>query len=110
MMLEKIIDIGQQMRIAIGETDAVVRMAHRHGIQWGFQSHPLLLHLLILIIIAIVQCAIRAATIAAATLAQVPIREELCAWCAALATASAIGLDTACGGGGGAACGQLAIR
>lgn len=110
-MLEKIIDIRQQMRIAIGETDAVIRMAHRHGIQGGFQSSHPLLHLLIVIIIAVVQCAIRAATIAAATLAQVAIREELrtCCGVAALATASAIGLDTA-GVGGGAACGQLAIR
>lgn len=107
-MLQKIIDIRQQMRVAIGETDAVIRMSHRHGIQGGFQSSHPLLHLLIVIIIAVVQCAIRAATIAAATLAQVAIREELCACGAlALATTSAIGLDTA---GGGAACGQLAIR
>lgn len=74
MMLQQIVDIGQQMRVAIGETDAAVAVDGIQGRLLQFDTlSPMLLLLLLLIIlviiVAVIQCAIRAATVAATALA-----------------------------------------
>lgn len=74
MMLQQIVNVGQQMRVAIGETDAAVAVDGIQGRLLQFHTlSPLLLLLLIIIlvvvIVAVIQCAIRAATVAATALA-----------------------------------------
>lgn len=73
MMLQQIVNVGQQMRVAIGETDAAVAVDGIQGRLLQFDTlSPLLLLLLIIlvvVIVAVIQCAIRAATVAATALA-----------------------------------------
>lgn len=73
MMLQQIVNVGQQMRVAIGETDAAVAVDGIQGRLLQFHTlSPLLLLLLIIlvvVIVAVIQCAIRAATVAATALA-----------------------------------------
>lgn len=71
MMLQQIVDIGQQMRVAIGETDAAVAVDGIQGrlLQFNTLSPLPLLLIFLVIIVAVVQCAIRAATVAATALA-----------------------------------------
>lgn len=73
MMLQQIVNVGQQMRVAIGETNAAVAVDGIQGRLLQFDTlSPLLLLLLIIlvvVIVAVIQCAIRAATVAATALA-----------------------------------------
>lgn len=69
MMLQQIVDIGQQMRVAIGETDAAVDGIQGRLLQFHTLSPLPLLLVFLVIVVAVIQCAIRAATVAATALA-----------------------------------------
>jgi len=70
-MLQQIVDIRQQMWVAIGQTNAIMSTS-RHGIKWWLRQFHLL-------IIAVIQGAIGAATVAPAPLTQIPIGKEFAA-------------------------------